>query len=147
MLLGSLVLGRGRLGHVMGLLLVVLLLADGSGLLDVLLLLLLGLNVLLLVDGSGGGRSAVALERGIVPAGIVLAILIVSIAQAGSDGGGGEVVLLGLLHVLGGGGRRGGVWGRGRADGQMVSAGTESANLTVEIIQLISECWRGGLIR
>lgn len=145
MLLGSLVLGRGRLGHVMGLLLVVLLLADGSGLLDV--LRLLGLNVLLLVDGSGGGRSAVALERGIVPAGIVLAILIVGIAQTGSDRGGGEVVLLGLLHVLGGGRRRGGVWGRGRADGQMVSAGTESANLTVEIIQLISECWRGGLIR
>lgn len=117
-LLGSLLVLRGRLGllgHIVGLL--------GSGLRGIVLLL-----GLLLVDRGRGSRDTASgsLERGIVPALIVLAIFVV-VVQTGSHRRGGVVLGLLLLDVtrlrLG----RGSVGWGGRCDGQMVSTGAETA--------------------
>lgn len=97
------------LGNVLGLL--------GSRSLDVLRLL---------GSRSRMGVTALSLERGVVPAGIVLTVLVV-LVQAGSDWGGGKVLgLLLLLHITGSGRGGGGMGWGSWSDWQMVSGGTES---------------------
>lgn len=118
------------LGNVLRLLGLLLLNVLGSRSLDVLRLLRgRSLDVLGLL-GSHTDVTALSLERGIVPAGIVLTILVVLVVQAGSNRGGGEVLrlllLLRLLHVTRSGRGRSVMGSGSRSDWQMVSGGAES---------------------